>query len=55
MPMAAPLPPGDLPSTPITDADQLLDTVYGDHIHANPGSHLSGDISNDPEWQTYLQ
>jgi len=29
--------------------------VYSDHVHANPGTHLSGDISNDQEWQTYLQ
>jgi len=53
--VAALLPPGDLPGTPLTDADWLLDTVYGDHVHANPGLHLSGGISNDLEWQTNLQ
>ena len=42
------------PSTPLTDADRLLDLVLGDHVHANPSTHLSGDISNDLEWQTFL-
>jgi len=34
--LAAPLPTGDLPGTPLMDADRLLDTVYGDHVHTNP-------------------
>jgi len=45
----------DLPCTPITNVDQLLDTVYGDLVHANPGFHLSGDVADDHEWQTYLR
>ena len=28
---------GDLPGATISDADRLLDTVYGDHVHQNPG------------------
>jgi hypothetical protein len=31
----------------------MLDTVYGDHIHQNPGSHLDGGIANDTQWQSY--
>jgi len=54
--LAASLPPGNLLSTLLTDVDWLLDTVYGDHVHANPSSHLSGDVAKDQEWwQTCLQ
>ena len=31
----------------------LLDEVYGDHIHQNDGTHLTGGISDDPQWQEY--
>jgi hypothetical protein len=29
------------------DADQMMDEVYEDHIHQNPGTHLTGGITND--------
>jgi hypothetical protein len=28
-----------------------MKTVYGDHIHQNPGTHLSGGIAEDALWQ----
>ena len=34
-----------------TAADDLLNTVYGDHTHDNAGTHLHGNIPDDPEWQ----
>jgi hypothetical protein len=30
-----------------------LDKVYGDHVHANNGTHLSGGVSDDKTWQKY--
>jgi hypothetical protein len=44
-------PVGDLPGTTISDADRLMDKVYGDHVHKNPGEHLDGGITNDQMWQ----
>jgi hypothetical protein len=35
------------------EADLLLDRVYGDHVHQNPGTHLDGGITNDVMWQDY--
>jgi hypothetical protein len=37
----------------VTDADQMLDTVNGNHIHQNDGMHLMGGISDDAEWKDY--
>ena len=48
------LPPdvgADLPGYVLTEADRLLDKVYGDHVHANPGTHLSGNFIEDANWQ----
>jgi hypothetical protein len=44
---------GDLPDAIISEADFLflLDTVYGDHVHQNPGAHLDGGVSDDTLWQ----
>jgi hypothetical protein len=38
---------GDLPKASLMDADQKMDEVYGDHIHQNPGTHLTGGITNN--------
>jgi hypothetical protein len=42
---------GDIPGAVTSDADQLMDKVYGDHVHQNPGTHLCGDIADDALWQ----
>jgi hypothetical protein len=41
----------DLPGYQPTAADLLLDTIYGDHVHDNDGTHLDGGIANDAFWQ----
>ena len=41
----------DLPGATISPANRRLDTVYGDHIHDNPGEHLDGGIEDDGFWQ----
>jgi len=41
----------DLPGYTSTEADRLLDTVYGDHPHANDGRHMDGGISDDAAFQ----
>ena len=46
---------GDLPGASISAADQLLDAVYGDHVHQNPGTHLDGGIADDKTWQNYYR
>ncbi len=46
---------GDLPDIELSDADRMMDKVYGDHVHQNPGTHLSGDIPDDEMWQDYWQ
>ena len=44
---------GDLPGAILSDADRLMDKVYGDHVHQNDGTHLDGGITDDTVWQTY--
>jgi hypothetical protein len=45
---------GDLPGAIVSDADRMLvDKVYGDHVHQNPGTHLNGGIEDDAMWQRY--
>jgi hypothetical protein len=44
---------GDLPGAIISEADRMLDKVYGDHVHQNPGTHLNGGIEDDAMWQGY--
>jgi hypothetical protein len=44
---------GDLPDIHLSDADRMMDKVYGDHVHQNPGTHLRGDIPDDEMWQDY--
>jgi len=50
-----PEPDADRPSYQLTEADRLLNEVYGDHYHNNPGTHLDGGIgySVDRKWQRY--
>ena len=38
---------GDLPDIELSDADRLMDKVYGDHVHQNPGTHLDGRVTDD--------
>jgi hypothetical protein len=45
--------PGDLPGAIITEVDRMMDKVYGNHIHQNPGTHLDGGIADDAKWQDY--
>jgi hypothetical protein len=42
---------GDVPGSSLSGADQKMDTVYGDHVHQNPGTHLLGGIADDALWQ----
>jgi hypothetical protein len=43
----------DRPGYVLTPADILLDNVFGDHVHANDGTHLSGGVNDDTTWQKY--
>jgi hypothetical protein len=43
----------DLPGATVSEADLLLDKVYGDYVHQNSGQHLDGGIVDDEEWQNY--
>ena len=47
--------PSDISGADISAANKKLDTVYGDHIHDNSGSHLHGGIgrAEDLIWQGY--
>jgi hypothetical protein len=36
-------------------ADNALDLIYRDYLHANDGSHLDGGIIDDRVWQTYYK
>ena len=42
---------GDVPGSSLLVVDQMMDKVYGDHVHQNPGAHLSGGIADDALWQ----
>ena len=42
----------DLPGHNLTECDHKLCTDYGDHIHCNDGTHLTGVITDDALWQT---
>jgi hypothetical protein len=37
----------------ISDVDLLMDKVYGDHVHQNPGQHLHGGIEDEACWQNH--
>ena len=36
-----------------TPEDLSLREVYGDWVHANPGTHLEGGIRDDSAWQAW--
>jgi hypothetical protein len=42
----------DLDGYQLTPADKLLDSVLGDHVHANDGRHLTGGVTDDRRWQS---
>jgi hypothetical protein len=44
---------GDFPGAKLSEADRMLDKVYGDHVHQNPGQHLSDGVPDDHKWQDY--
>ena len=44
---------GDLPSVILSEANGMMDAVYRDHVHQNPGQHLKDGISDDVHWQDY--
>jgi hypothetical protein len=44
---------GDLLGVTTSEANKMMDKVYGDHVHQNAGQHLSGGINNDAKWQDY--
>ena len=48
-------PIGDLPGAIIPESYLRLKEVYGDHPHANDGTHLDGGIADDQVWQGYLR
>ena len=41
----------DLPGYVLTDSDKIFDRAFGDHIHQNDGSHLTGGVKGDRFWQ----
>ena len=41
----------DLPDYTVTDIDRMMDKVFGDHVHQNDGTHLTGGIADDVTWQ----
>ena len=42
---------GEDPGYNPTLEDLRLKEVYGEWVHANPGTHLDGGISDDAAWQ----
>jgi hypothetical protein len=45
--------PSKLHDAIISDADLLMDEVYGDHIHQNSGQHLHGEVKDNTIWQNH--
>ena len=41
----------NLPGYVLMAADQRLDTVFGDHVHDNNGTHLHGGVALNALWQ----
>jgi hypothetical protein len=46
-------PIGDMPGATIDTVDQMMDNIFGDHVHHNDGSHLDGDIADNASWSEY--
>ena len=44
---------GDEPGYTPTPEDLRLLEVYGDWVHAKPGTHLNGDIGDNAAWQAW--
>jgi hypothetical protein len=44
-----------LPAYVPTEADKLLDSVFGDHVHDNDRSQLDGGVDEDRIYQKYWQ
>ena len=44
---------GDEPGYNLTPEDLRLREVYVEWVHANPGTHLDGGISDDAKWQAW--
>ena len=42
----------DLQGHRLTQCDHKLRSVYGDHVHRNDGTHLTGGIADDALWHT---
>ena len=42
----------DLQGHQLTQCDLKLRSVYGDYVHRNDGTHLTGGINDDALWQT---
>jgi hypothetical protein len=38
---------GDFPNIKLSGANRMMDKVYRDHVHQNPGTHLRGDIPDE--------
>jgi hypothetical protein len=47
------IPVRDMPGATIDTVDQMMDKVFGDHVHHNDGLHLDGGIADDATWQDY--
>jgi uncharacterized protein Usg len=43
----------DLPAYALTATDLKMDAVYGNHVHWNDGTHLTGGMVDDYAWQDY--
>jgi hypothetical protein len=43
----------DLTDYVLTEADRLLNSVFGDHVHDNDGNQLDGGIEDDKLFQKY--
>ena len=41
----------DLPGYEVTATDLKLKSLYGEYVHANAGTHLTGGITDDKFWQ----
>jgi hypothetical protein len=46
-------PSDDLPGTTLSDADRMMDTVFGDHVNQNDGTRLDNGIVDDATWKDY--
>ena len=54
-PPAIPIPVdiGGVPDQLLSEVDLKIQSVYGDVVRQNDGTHLDGGIRDDAKWQTY--